>query len=308
MTGRSSGWENRNDRNMKWQHLFMALAVVTIWGVNFSVVKIGLVDYPPILFSALRFLLVAVPAIFFIPFPKTSIWNVVAVGVFLGVFKFSLLFLAMKSDISAGLASLVLQVQVFFTIGLSIIIFRERISRAQTVGICIAALGFMVFFGYAGENVTTTGLVMVMLAAMFWAICNIIMKKMQGVNLLHFFVWISIIPPVPLFMLSYIFETRDPLSFILGATPISWVAALYVSYMSTLLAFALWGYLLRSYSAATVTPFALLIPIAGMVTSWMLLGETISAYETIGAICVLSGLAWSVLGSKVHLKISSRNN
>ncbi len=281
----------------------MALAVVTIWGVNFSVVKVGLQDYPPILFSGVRFLLVAIPAVFFVPFPKTSVWNVVAVGVFLGIFKFSLLFFAMRADISAGLASLVLQVQVFFTIGLSIVFFKEYISQIQIAGICIALVGFMVFFGYAGSNVTVNGLVMVIGAAIFWALSNVIMKKMAGVNLLHFFVWLSVIPPIPLFVLSYFFETNDPLSRITETTFTSWVAALYVSYMSTLLAFALWGYLLRAYSAAMVTPFALLIPVVGMVTSWFLLGETISPYEMAGAACILTGLVWCVLGNKILMKV-----
>ncbi|MFL0801012.1 MAG: EamA family transporter [Agarilytica sp.] len=289
---------------MKWQHLFMAMGVVTIWGVNFSVVKIGLQDYPPILFSGVRFLLVAIPAVFFIPFPKTSIWYVVVVGVCLGIFKFSLLFLAMKTDISAGLASLVLQVQVFFTIGFSIAVFKESISISQVIGICCAVLGFIVLFGNSGENVTLVGLLMVASAAIFWAISNVVMKKMQGVNLLHFFVWISLIPPIPLFILSYIYETSDPISVIKSATTTSWFSALYVSYMSTLLAFAMWGYLLRSYSSATVAPFALLIPVIGMGTSWLLLDETISRYEAVGAVGILAGLVWCVLGHKVLVKIN----
>ncbi len=290
---------------MKLQHLFMALAVVIIWGVNFSVVKIGLQDFPPILFSGVRFLLVAVPAIFFIPFPKTSIWNVVSVGVCLGVIKFSLLFLAMKADISAGLASLVLQAQVFFTISLSIFFLKERISRAQLLGIGVAVMGFIVFFGYSGENVTARGLIMVICAAAFWALSNVIMKQMKDVNLLQFFVWLSLIPPIPLFILSYIFETHDPISLIKETAAMSWLAVLYMSYMSTLLAFALWGYLLRSYTAATVTPFALLIPVVGIVTSWLVLGEAISRYEAVGATCVLIGLVWCVLGNRIMVKINS---
>jgi len=80
-----------------------SLLVVLIWGLNFSVIKFGLEELPPIMFSGLRFLIVAIPAVFFIPFPKTSIWNVIGVGGFLGVLKFSFLFVAMKSDASAGI-------------------------------------------------------------------------------------------------------------------------------------------------------------------------------------------------------------
>ena len=168
---------------MNLKGVMLVLSVVFIWGVNFSFIKIGLEELPPILFSALRFFIVAIPAIFFIPFPKTSIFNVIGVGVFLGVLKFGLLFIAMRSDSSAGLASLMLQAQVFFTIALSIFIFKEVITKIQLFGILVAAIGFSFFLFNLSENITATGLILILLAAFFWSISNLIMKKMKGVNL-----------------------------------------------------------------------------------------------------------------------------
>ena len=284
---------------MKSRDLSIALLVVVIWGVNFSVIKIGLETLPPILFSALRFAVVAIPAVFFIPFPKTSVWNVLGVGVFLGVLKFGLLFIAMKADASAGLSSLILQAQVFFTIGLSVLLYQERISRYQALGILVAVAGFGLFFLNADGNITAMGLMMILAAAFCWAIANTIMKRMQGVNLLHFMVWVSLVPPLPLLLISYFTETAQPLDVLLAATTDTWLALLYVSYISTLLAFALWGHLLKSYPAATVTPFALLIPVVGMFTSTLVLNERMTVTEVAGAGLIFAGLSCCILGGRL---------
>lgn len=284
---------------MKSRDMVIALLVVVIWGVNFSVIKIGLETLPPILFSALRFAVVAVPAVFFIPFPKTSVWNVLGVGVFLGVLKFGLLFIAMKADASAGLSSLILQAQVFFTIGLSVLLYKEMLSRFQALGILVAVAGFGLFFLDADGNITAMGLMMILAAAFCWAIANTMMKRMQGVNLLHFMVWVSVVPPLPLLLMSYFTETAQPLDVLLAATSETWLALLYVSYLSTLLAFALWGYLLKSYPAATVTPFALLIPVVGMFTSTLVLNERMTVTEVAGAGLIFAGLSCCILGGRL---------
>lgn len=284
---------------MKSRDMVLALLVVVIWGVNFSVIKIGLETLPPILFSALRFAVVAVPAVFFIPFPKTSVWNVLGVGVFLGVLKFGLLFIAMKADASAGLSSLILQAQVFFTIGLSVLLYKEMVSRYQALGILVAVAGFGLFFLDADGNITAMGLMMILAAAFCWAIANTMMKRMQGVNLLHFMVWVSVVPPLPLLLMSYFTETVQPLDVLLAATSDTWLALLYVSYISTLLAFALWGHLLKSYPAATVTPFALLIPVVGMFTSTLVLNERMTETEMAGAGLIFLGLTCCILGGRL---------
>ncbi len=284
---------------MNAKDTFLALLVVLIWGVNFSIIKIGLEELPPILFSALRFALVALPAVFFIPFPKTSVWNVIGVGLFLGVFKFGCLFIAMESDASAGLSSLLLQAQVFFTIGLSIVFYQEHITKNQFVGVLVASLGFSLFFLNAGQNITILGLSLILLAAFFWSISNIIMKQIKNVNLLHFMVWVCLIPPLPLMLLSYFTETQDPLAVILSTTADTWIALVYVSFISTLVAFALWGKLLKNYSAIKVTPFALLIPVVGIITSSIILSESLNLVEYIGAALIMLGLIFCVLGENI---------
>lgn len=292
---------------MDSRSVFASLLVVLIWGLNFSVIKFGLDELPPIMFSGLRFLIVAIPAVFFIPFPKTSVWNVIGVGVFLGVLKFSFLFVAMKSDASAGISSLLLQAQVIFTVLLSVLLLKEKITKAQCLGIAIAAIGFSLFFFAANGNVTMTGVTMILCAALFWSISNVIMKRIKNVNLLHFMVWASLVPPLPLFAISYLVETRDPLAVLAATTAQSWWSVIYVGYISTLVAFAIWGWLLNHYPSASVTPFALLIPVVGMVSSSMLLNETMSHLEVLGALLILCGLSVSVLGG-IILKAVKRAN
>ncbi|MCE7586521.1 EamA family transporter [Vibrio fluvialis] len=283
-----------------------SLLVVLIWGLNFSVIKFGLEELPPIMFSGLRFLIVAIPAVFFIPFPKTSIWNVIGVGVFLGVLKFSFLFVAMKSDASAGISSLLLQAQVILTVLLSVLLLKEKITKAQFFGIAIAAIGFSLFFFTANGNVTLTGVTLILCAALFWSISNLIMKRIKNVNLLHFMVWASLVPPLPLFAISYLVETRDPLAVLAATSAQAWWSVIYVGYISTLVAFAIWGWLLNHYPSASVTPFALLIPVVGMVSSSLLLDETMSHLEVMGAVLILCGLSVSVLGGIVIKMLARR--
>ncbi|MCF2825183.1 MULTISPECIES: EamA family transporter [unclassified Pseudoalteromonas] len=277
----------------------MALIVVIIWGLNFSVIKFGLAELPPILFSGLRFLVVAIPAVFFIPFPNTSVWNVLGVGLFLGVLKFSLLFIAMESNASAGIASLLLQAQVIFTILLSVLLLKETMDRFQVVGISIATFGFSLFFINSSGSTTMLGAVLILFAALFWSFSNLIMKRLQDVNLLHFIVWVSLVPPLPLFTLSYFIETDAPLTLLLNTTTQSWLSIAYVGYISTLIAFAIWGWLLKNHKAAAVTPFALLIPIVGIVGSALLLNERLMLIEAIGGGFILCGLTISVTGARI---------
>ncbi|QZO12139.1 EamA family transporter [Pseudoalteromonas piscicida] len=284
---------------MNVKSISLALIVVIIWGLNFSVIKFGLAELPPILFSGLRFLVVAIPAVFFIPFPKTSVWNVLGVGLFLGVLKFSLLFIAMESNASAGIASLLLQAQVIFTILLSVLLLKETMERFQVVGISIATFGFSLFFINSSGSTTILGAVFILFAALFWSFSNLIMKRLQDVNLLHFIVWVSLVPPLPLFTLSYFIETDAPLTLLLNTTTQSWLSIAYVGYISTLIAFAVWGWLLKNHKAAAVTPFALLIPIVGIVGSALLLNEQLMLMEAIGGGFILCGLTISVTGARI---------
>ncbi|MCF6441970.1 EamA family transporter [Pseudoalteromonas luteoviolacea] len=287
---------------MDMKSVAIALLVVFIWGVNFSAIKLGLEQLPPFLFSGMRFLICAVPAVFFVPFPKTPVYHVILVGLFLGVMKFSLLFIAMQSDASAGISSLLLQAQVIFTVILSVLLFRERLNGFQLLGIIIACSGFSLFFVTSGGGATLFGVVLLLGAAVFWSVANIVIKYAGKVNLLHFMVWVSLIPPVPLFALSYLYESNAPITLLLAMTEQAWLSLMYVGYISTLVAFALWGWLMVNYPSASVAPFALLIPVVGVIGANLLLGEQLNKVELIGGGIILVGLSISVLGKTTFSK------
>ena len=285
---------------MKIKDITLAILVVTIWGVSFSVIKVGLQELPPLLLSALRFLIAALPAIFFIPFPKTTIMTVVLIGALLGVVKFSLLFLALNGYSSAGIASLLLQLQVFFTIGLSTVLFKEHISQFQLIGMLVSLIGFVSFVFSQQGSITLTGVVLIGLAALAWALSNLVMKKNVGVNLFHLMVWACLIPPIPLMILSVIFESAQPWHVLANVSPKVWFSLLFLAFAATLTAYALWGYLLTRYTAAVITPFALLIPIVGISASAVMLGERLHSFEIISALIVMAGLVLCVLGERLQ--------
>lgn len=285
---------------MKPGDIFLALIVVLIWGANFSVVKIGLAELPPIFFSALRFSIIAIPGVFLFSFPKTSVINVVGVGLFLGVCKFGLLFVAMYADASAGMASLLLQSQVFFTILLSVVFFKERVSLVQGIGILIAAAGFFVIAIDLSGSTTELGLTLLLFAGLSWGVSNLFMKRTKNVDLLGFMVWISLIPPIPLFILSYYLEGPNPIVIVMQASGSTWFSLAFVSYVTTVLGFGIWGRLLSKYPAVAVAPFALLIPIAGITVSYIILDERLSSSEVVGAVLMLLGLMVCVIRFKIR--------
>jgi O-acetylserine/cysteine efflux transporter len=181
-----------------------------------------------------------------------------------------------------------------------VIIFKEKVSIAQLIGMMIALIGFGFFFFTVDTNITLLGIVLILSASIFWSVSNVIMKQIKDVNLLHFMVWVSLIPPLPLFILSYFYESHEPLTLLLNSSIKTWASVAYTGYISTLVAFAIWGWLLKNYNSAVVTPFALAIPVVGIISSNILLNEQLNHIETLGAILILFGLFISVLGNRIY--------
>ncbi len=284
---------------MKPAHAAAAVCVMAAWGFNFVVIKAGLQDFPPLLFNALRFLFVAVPAVFFIKFPK-HVWKpLVAVGLILGALKFSLLFTGMNAGVGAGLASLLLQVQVFFTVALAAALHGEKINRMRGAGLFLGAAGLVVIGAQAGGNITAAGFLWITAAALAWAVANMFLRELKQVNFFQFIIWMGAVPVLPLLAVSFAYEGAD--NIIRAISGFSWTGAaalLYISLVSTVWGFAVWGRLLSLYSAAAAAPFALLVPVAGIFSGWLFLDEYISAGEWAGAFCIFSGLAFCIFGGR----------
>jgi len=271
---------------MPRRHIAIATAVAVVWGVNFVVIHVGLESFPPLLFAALRFALVAL-ALPFVPRPGVPVRYVIAVGVFLSAGQFSLLFVGIDQGMPAGLASLVLQLQAAFTVGLAVLLLGERPRPAQLAGGALALGGIGIIAAGRASAVPLGALALTVGAAASWGVGNVATRKARSPNPLGLLVWSSLIPPVPLLSLSLLTERGEAV--VLDASGV--LALLYVVVLSTLLGFGVWAWLLGHHPASDVAPFTLLVPVVGIAAAWIALAEVPTAAELAGASVVLGGLA-----------------
>ena len=285
---------------MKPADILLTLAVVVIWGANFVVMKAGLEVLPPLLFTFLRFLCAAIPLVFFVRRPAVPLRLIAAYGIAQFAIQFALLFGGMKLGMPAGLSSLVIQLQAFFTIGLAALMLGERPRAAQLAGAAIALLGMALVAIHIESRTTLIGLAMVIAAGVSWAFGNIYTKRIAlfaqaggvKVEALQIVAWGSLVAVPPLAILSLFIEGPETIRIALAA--IDWRivgAVLFNAYATTIFGFGAWSVLMRRYPTATVAPFTLLVPIVGMASSAIFLGETMHWWALAAGALVLAGLA-----------------
>ena len=288
-------------------HLALAVAVMAVWGSNFVVIKTALLHLPPLLLAALRFLFAFFPLAIFLKRPPVSLSNLAAYGLLIGVGQFGLLFIAMRHDITPGLASLVVQVQVFFTIGLSMRLTGEHVHRYQLVALLLAVVGLGIIATHAQGSATLPGLALVIGAALGWAGGNIVSRSSGPVNMLSYVVWASLFAVPPLFLLSFLFEGWPAMvAGIQNADALTWAAVLWQSVGNTMFGYAAWGWLLARHPAATVSPLALMVPVFGMGASAVILGEPLQDWKILAATLVMSGLAIGLLWPRIVARVARR--
>lgn len=290
---------------MPLSHLLLALSVVAIWGSNFVVIKGALGELPPLLLATLRFVFSALPWLLFVRRPAVAWRHLVAYGTLIGL-QFGLLFLAMRQDISPGLASLVIQSQVFMTLLLVVWLQHERLHPPQLGGLALATLGFalIAWHSLSGQTqaITPWGLLLVLGAALCWALANLVSRLIGRVNMLGFMVWSSMFAIAPLLALSLWFEGTAGITVALPhASWPTWAAVAWQSLGNTLFCFGAWGWLLARHPAAAVTPTALLVPVFGMGASALFMAEALPGWKLGAAALVLGGLAITVAGSRRRL-------
>jgi O-acetylserine/cysteine efflux transporter len=287
---------------MPISHLLLALAVVAVWGSNFVVIKFGLAELPPFALATLRFALSALPWALFIRRPAVAWWRLAAFGVLLGCGQFGLLFQAMQRDISPGLASLVVQAQVFFTIAIALVISAERVRLMQIVAalLAVAGMGWIGWHGLQGSaEVHLLGLALVLAAALCWAAANLVARGAGRVDALGFMVWSSLFAVPPLALISATLEGVVPvLHAVQHASALAWAAVLWQALGNTLFGYGSWNWLLARHPAATVTPMALLVPVFGFGSSALLLGEPLPGWKLAAAALVMGGLVLNLWASR----------
>ncbi|MFG6485228.1 EamA family transporter [Roseateles sp. BYS78W] len=284
---------------MPLRHLLLAIAVVAIWGSNFVVIKVALAVLPPMLLAVLRFAIAFVPACFFLQRPAVGWKNLAGYGLFVGVGQFGLLYLAMQGHISPGLASLVIQTQVFFTLLLAVRLAGERVLPSQWAGLALAVAGIAVIVMHTDGATTPLGLAMVLAAAFSWACGNLVGKRAGAVNMLAYVVWSSAFAVPPLLVLALVIDGPDRIATALAAADAgTWGAVLWQSFANTLFGYGCWAWLLTRHPAARIVPMALLVPVFGMGASSWLLGEALPGWKLGAAALVLAGLAINLFGPR----------
>ncbi len=299
MTGRLTG-----------RDLVAVLTVVVIWRLNFVVMKFALRDFTPFQLGAARYVFAVLPLLLFIKPPPTARKWLLMYGLFQGVGQFGILFFALKVGMTAALASVLLQTQVFFTALFGFVLLGERASRALQAGMLLAALGLGCFVlnyiqpasPYTGAT-TLLGLLLTLCAAAMWAASNIVARRVQQTSTdyspMAFVVWSSSVAVLPFVALSLAFDTPDVRWQWLDARPSSWLAVAYLGWVATVLGYSLWTGLLKRHPANRVAPFSLGVPVVGLATGMLVLNETITPWQWGGIALLVAALACVMLGGFV---------
>jgi O-acetylserine/cysteine efflux transporter len=282
---------HRDPYLMSRRDCLLAALVAGVWGFNFVVIEWGMGDVPPLLFAAVRFTAVVLPAVFLVPRPQAPWRVVVAVGAFMSLGQFGLLYSAMAAGMPAGLAGLVLQAQVVLTIVLAAIALRERPTRAQVTGVALGGVGLFVVGLGRGGHLPLVALVLCLLAALSWAIGNVVSRASGVVGGLSLTVWSAVVVPVPMALLALLLD--GPGTFGDAAAAFGWHAAASTAYtagLASLVGYAIFNGLLSRNPSAAVVPWILLVPPVSIGSAWLLLGERPTTGELVGGAVLVAGV------------------
>ncbi|KGD74623.1 EamA family transporter [Pantoea vagans] len=300
---------------MSVKDMLLALCVVVAWGVNFVVIKLGLQGMPPFLLAGLRFALVAFPAIFFVRRPPIPLRWLVVYGMTISFGQFAFLFLAIKLGMPAGLASLVLQAQAFFTLLLGALLLAEKLRWNHIVGIIIATLGMFMLAtagmeGQTSAGITLTTMMLTLSAALSWGLGNItnkIIMRNRSVPIMSLVVWSALVPVIPFFACSLLFEGQAAIVNSLLHIGLQTVLALfYLAFVATIVGYAIWGNLLSRYETWRIAPLSLLVPVVGIITAALVLDEHLSGQQMLGAVVIILGLLVNVFGGVLGQRLAMR--
>ena len=293
---------------MSNKDIFLAILITFIWGINFSVIKLGLNSLDPFMITGLRFFLVAIPLVFFIKKPDVSIFYLALYGILFGVGLWGMVTLGIQYGISAGLASLLLQSSVFFTILLGAIVLKEKIDVSKKIGFIFGLVGIGIIFGVTDGTVTYIGAFLVLLGAIFWSIANIVVKISKTNDMLAFIIWSSLFSPLPLFILSYFTQDANFFSdFIVSLDNIAIFSILFQAYPTTLFGYWIWNSLLKKYPASSIAPISLLVPFFGLLGSYLIFNESIESIKIIACVFIVLGLAINMYGEKLYSNFFKRS-
>ena len=289
-----------------FRHVLLALAVVTFWGLNFLAIHYSLEHFPPLFLVGLRFLVLAVPALLFVPWPGVKVKYLIGYGLGFGTLQFFGLYLGMAAGFPAGLASLVLQASAPFTVLLGALLLQEKLTARRAAGIAIAVTGLAAVGISRGSIGGWVPFLLVVFGALSWALGNLASRQAQTDRPLSLVMWMTVVPPIPMFALSLALEGPQQISsalaesFTLEVLP-AWAGLFYTVVFGTIIGSGIWVWLMRRHPAGVVAPFSMLVPIVGIVAAWLVLGEVPTGLELVGGVLVIGGVLWASTRSRAGL-------
>ena len=282
---------------MPVSHLLLALIIMAVWGLNFIAMRWALDAVAPMTFAALRFFVVLVPLIFFVPRPKVPLRLLLGYASSSFSLQFCLIFLAVSINMPVGLISLVVQGQVFFSIVLAILIYRDRPSRWQIIGVSVGTLGIAAVGADLGQTMPLLAFIVTLCGALSWAVGNTFVKAMGPVSAISLVVWASLIAVATLIPVSLVIEGTASwgvaLKLLAQGDLVFWGSLLFNGFGASLLGYGGWSWLLRRHPTALIAPFTLLVPVFGLGSAAIILGEELRPGSWPGIIMVFVGLGLS---------------
>ncbi|MGH2419710.1 EamA family transporter [Pseudomonas canadensis] len=274
------------------KHLSLAVLVTLVWGVNFPITKLGLRAIDPFVLTGIRFALAALPLVFFIKRPAVKFSYVAAYGFIFGLGMWGVINYGIQVGVSPGIASLIIQLSVFFTMGWGFLLFKEKIRGAQMLGAVLALIGLAGIISTQEGNHAVLGVMLIVLSAVAWSVGNVIIKKSGVKEIFSFMVWASLIPPIPLFLTAWLMHGSAAFEGLQASLDLTAVLSiLFQVYLATHFAYWGWNSLLKLYPVSTVAPLSLLIPVFGITSSMLILDERISTPNLISIGIIIVGLA-----------------
>jgi O-acetylserine/cysteine efflux transporter len=284
---------------MSFIHLLLLLLVILIWGINFIFIKYSLVEVSPLLLCAIRFLLASIPGIFFIKLPKIPFKAVAGYGLFMFGLQFGFLFIGINTGMTPGIASLILQMQIFFSMLFAACFLGELPYIWQIAGALVSLSGIVIVASHLDNNISLSGFLCILVAAAAWGIGNLITKKYSTMNKMGLVVWGSFIASFPMLLASLLLEGLNNFSVSWQNISLRGIGSIfYIVYASTWVGYGVWNWLLSKYPVSVVVPFTLLVPIVGIVSSVLILNEPFQTWKFFAAMLVISGLGLSVFGTR----------
>ncbi|WP_062202208.1 EamA family transporter [Demequina salsinemoris] len=289
---------------MSTRHIALAILTAVLWGVNFLAIHASLEQFPPLFLVALRFAIIAIPTMLLVPRPRVRLRWLIGYGLGFGTFQFLFLYLGMAAGFPTGLSSLVLQASAPFTVVLGAALLRERIGARAGFGVAVAALGLVVVGLSYGADAPLWPFLLVLLGALAWAFGNLASRQARAEKPLHLVLWMSVVPPLPMLAISLIVEgpgaitTSLSTSFTAAAAP-AWIGLAYTVLLGTLAGSGIWVWLMSRHPAGVVAPFSMLVPVVGIVTAWLALGERPGLGELAGGVLVIGGVLWASRASRI---------